>query len=85
TRTDTFQPAAAALLAPLRDSNGELLETLSTYLDEESSLAHTATRMGLHRNTVSSRIDRIQRLLSVDLADPETRLALHLACRTIAP
>jgi purine catabolism regulator len=61
-----------------------LLETLSTYIDEESSLAHTTTRMGLHRNTVSSRIDRIQRLLSVDLADPETRLALHLACRTIA-
>ncbi|MFC8933957.1 helix-turn-helix domain-containing protein [Rhodococcus sp. NPDC057135] len=39
----------------------------------------------MHRNTISSRIDRTQRLLSVDLADPETRLALHLACRTIAP
>ncbi|MGC0362033.1 purine catabolism regulator [Rhodococcus sp. 27YEA15] len=83
TRTDTFQPAAAALLAPLRAAGGELLDTLSTYLDEESSLAHTATRMGLHRNTVSSRIERIQRLLSVDLGDPETRLALHLACRTV--
>jgi purine catabolism regulator len=83
TRTDTFQPAAAELLAPLRQTTGDLQTTLSTYLDTESSLAETAAILGIHRNTVADRIARIERLLDVDLADPETRLALHLACRSV--
>jgi DNA-binding PucR family transcriptional regulator len=37
----------------------------------------------VHRNTVADRIDRVQRLLGVDLGDPETRLALHLATRAL--
>lgn len=83
TRTDTFQPAAHELLAPLRDSGGDLLATLTAYLDAESSLVDTAATLGVHRNTVADRIARASRLLSIDLADPETRLALHLACRTV--
>jgi purine catabolism regulator len=37
----------------------------------------------VHRNTVAERIQRVQRILQVDLQDAETRLALHLACRTV--
>jgi len=40
--------------------------------------------LGVHRNTVSDRIARVERLLGVDLSDPETRLALHLATRARA-
>jgi hypothetical protein len=83
TRTDTFQPAARSLLAPLEDQPGDLLHTLTTYLDEESSVTETAAILGIHRNTVSQRLARIRSLLVVDLADPSERLALHLACRTI--
>lgn len=83
TRTDTFLPAAQALLAPLTAQPGELLETLAAYLDAESSLVEAAAVLGVHRNTVSTRVSRIQQLLGVDLDDPETRLALHLACRTL--
>jgi sugar diacid utilization regulator len=82
TQTDSFQPAARELLDPLNAESGELLKTLSAYLDAESSVAETAAVLGIHRNTVSSRVARIQDCLHVDLADPETRLALHLACRT---
>lgn len=82
TRTDTFQPAAQALLAPLAHETGDLVRTLATYLDGESSLAETAAVLGVHRNTVSARVARIQQLLGVDLSDPDERLALHLACRT---
>ncbi|WGW11509.1 helix-turn-helix domain-containing protein [Saxibacter everestensis] len=85
TRTDTFQPAAAQLLEPLRDAGGDLQVTLGTYLDTESSLAETAAILGIHRNTVADRIARSERLLNVDLGDPETRLALHLACRSVKP
>jgi hypothetical protein len=83
TRTDTFQPAARSLLAPLEDQAGDLLHTLTTYLDEESSVTETAAILGIHRNTVSQRLTRIRSLLAVDLGDPSERLALHLACRTV--
>jgi purine catabolism regulator len=82
TRTDTFQPAAHALLAPLQGQPGDLVKTLATYLDSESSLANTAATLGIHRNTVSARIARIESVLGVDLSVPDDRLALHLACRT---
>lgn len=83
TRTDTFQPAARSLLAPLEGQPGDLLHTLTTYLDEESSVSETAAILGIHRNTVAQRVARIRALLAVDLDDPSERLALHLACRTI--
>lgn len=83
TDNDTFVPAAASLLAPLGTAGGELLRTLSAYLDSESSLVATAEALGLHRNTVATRMRRVQELLGVDLADPEARLAVHLACRAL--
>lgn len=84
TQTDTFLPAARQLLAPLERGGGALLVTLAAYLDAESSIAETAAVLGVHRNTVSDRISRVERLLGVDLSDPETRLALHLATRARA-
>ncbi|MDK8172697.1 helix-turn-helix domain-containing protein [Curtobacterium citreum] len=83
TQTDTFLPAAEQLLAPLERGGGALRSTLAAYLDAESSVAETAAVLGVHRNTVADRIDRVQRLLGVDLGDPETRLALHLATRAL--
>lgn len=83
TSNDTFVPAAESLLAPLRASSDELLTTLSAYLDHESGIAATAAALGVHRNTVATRIQRVQELLGVDMADPEARLALHLACRAV--
>jgi PucR C-terminal helix-turn-helix domain/GGDEF-like domain len=83
TRTDTFLPAARSLLEPLDGQPGELLLTLTAFLDAESSLTETAAVLGVHRNTVAARITRIRELLAVDLADPDERLALHLACRSV--
>ena len=83
TGTDIFVPAARSLLAPLQAGHGELLTTLSAYLDHESAVGPTAAALGLHRNTVATRITRAQELLGVDMADPEVRLALHLACRAV--
>lgn len=85
TGNDTFVPAAQSLLAPLEAAGGELLETLSAYLDNESGIAATASALGLHRNTVMVRIRRVQELLGIDMTDPEARLALHLACRAVQP
>ena len=81
TNSDTFAPAAQSLLGPLSETERH---TLAAYLDAESSVLATAHRLGLHRNTVSGRIRRIQTALGADLSDPETRLALQLACRVTA-
>ncbi|MBB6406045.1 CdaR family transcriptional regulator [Arthrobacter sp. AZCC_0090] len=83
TRTDTFRPAARELLAPLLSAGPELLLTLTTFLDCESSLTETAAILNVHRNTVSDRIRRIQSLIAINLGDPEARLALQLACRSL--
>ncbi|MFC4950446.1 PucR family transcriptional regulator [Pseudonocardia sp. GCM10023141] len=84
TRTDTFEPAARTLLAPLLGETGDLVRTLATYLDAESSLAETAAVLGVHRNTVAARVARIERLLDIDLGRTDNRLALQLACRAVA-
>ena len=84
TRTETFLPAARSMLAPLQGQPGDLLRTLTVYLDAESSLTETAAVLGVHRNTVAARVARAQDLLVVDLADPDERLALHLACRSVS-
>ncbi len=83
TRTDTFLPAARSMLDPLHGQPGDLLGTLTAYLDAESSLTGAAAVLGVHRNTVATRIARAQELLGVELNDPDDRLALHLACRSV--
>ena len=81
--SETFNAFALELLEPLRraDPRGELLQTIETYLDAESSATHTAEILGLHRNTVLKRLTRARQLLAVDLDEPDERLALQLACR----
>jgi purine catabolism regulator len=78
-----LREVAAELLAPLRDADpgGELVRTLGTYLDHESSATTTALVLGVHRNTVLHRLDRIRGLLAVDLSRPDERLVAHLATR----
>jgi DNA-binding PucR family transcriptional regulator len=83
TQTDTFAPAAASLLVPLQDQPGELVATLSAYLNAESSVSDTAAVLGVHRNTVAARISRAVELLGVDLADPDERMVVQLACRAV--
>jgi hypothetical protein len=83
--SETFAEFAHTLLGPLLtvDSDGELLLTLESYLDHESSATQTAAYLSVHRNTVLNRLERLRALLTVDLDDPDERLAVQLACRVI--
>lgn len=71
----------AALLEPLQagDPDGELIRTLRVYLDNESSATAAGAALDVHRNTILNRLEKIQRLLPVDLTQPDHRLAVHLA------
>lgn len=78
-----FNRVAAAILEPLStvDADGTLLRTLEVYLDCQSSTTNTAALLGVHRNTVMNRINRISGTLDVNLHDSEQRLALQLVVR----
>ena len=83
--SESFAEFAHTLLDPLlaADTDGSLLQTLECYLDSESSATLAAAALDVHRNTILNRVERLRSLLTVDLDDPEERLAVQLACRVI--
>ncbi|GAA5127754.1 helix-turn-helix domain-containing protein [Haloechinothrix salitolerans] len=81
---EAFRSYARTLLAPLLDAGeDQLVETLRTYLELESSTSSAAAALRVHRNTVMHRIGRIEQLLSMSLSRPDERLVLQLACRVL--
>jgi len=81
-RSDVTRAFAETALAPLRDSPA-LLGTLRAYLESGGSVVLTAQALGVHRNTVTSRVQQVRDRLGVDLDDPSQRLALQVACRSV--
>ncbi|MFD0659502.1 PucR family transcriptional regulator [Thermocatellispora tengchongensis] len=61
-----------------------LVATLAAVLDCGGSTSQAASRLGVHRNTVLGRVERI-RARGVDPDRPDQRLALHLACYALLP
>ena len=80
-----FMERHLGALAAEDEKNGVLRETLRIYLQERGSPAATAARLGLHRNTVVKRIQKVEESLdaSVDRGSLNLRVALELA--RIAP
>ncbi len=83
--TDSARRSASSLLEPLDRLGprraGEAIHTLQVFLEEQASVTRTARRLHLHRNAVSYRVRRIFDALGVERDDPDTLLALQLACR----
>ena len=61
----------------------DLVNTLSAYLNQRESLKQTARVLQVHVNTVAYRIQRIEQLTSLDLANPDHRLSAHVAAKII--
>ena len=61
----------------------ELVETLDAYFRTGRSVRETAGLLGAHRNTVSKRLERYQRITGKSLGDPETCSALEIALRLL--
>lgn len=82
--SEILRAFAETALAPLQGiDGGQLLRTLQAYLEAGGSVSTTSLVLGLHRNTVTARLHRLRERLGVDLDDPNQRLALQLACRSI--
>lgn len=59
------------VLGPLDTGREELLTTLREYVRNRGSISATARRLHLKRQSLYYRIEKISRLLDLDLADPE--------------
>ena len=59
--------------------NTKLNETLETYLRLERNVVQTAKSLYIHRSTLFYRLDRIQKIISIDLNDPKMRLYLEIS------
>jgi hypothetical protein len=59
----------------------DLVHTLAQYLDHGGNYDDTADSLAIHRSTLRYRLKSIRQITGFDLADPETRLNLHVATR----
>lgn len=70
----------------LRDESGEhneMLETLYVFLSEHGGHRASATKLGIHRQTLVSRIHRVEELTGLSMARPDDRAAAWLALRAL--
>ena len=78
---------AETRLGPLIEHNGRrnsrLLPTLTAYCEHAGRKAETARALEIQRPTLYNRLDRIEKLLGVDLSDGKTLLGLHFALRVM--
>jgi hypothetical protein len=75
-REAVAQPGIDRLLG---EGGPELTRTALTYLDEAGSAQRTAAALGIHRQTLYHRLERIEQLSGLDLDSGRDRLGLHLA------
>lgn len=76
----------AAALDGLRDTDGrhgELTETLQVFLATHGGHRASAARLGIHRQTLASRIRRIEELTGLSMEQADDRAAAWLALRAL--
>lgn len=76
---DLYSQTLGALLAYDRQNNAGLVSTLEAFFAANGSPKEAAERLGVHRNTVLYRLDRIREITSYDLDDAGVRMRLQLA------
>jgi purine catabolism regulator len=76
---DLYQQTLGSLLAYDRQNSAGLVTTLDAFFAANGSPKEAAERLGVHRNTVLYRLDRIREITGYDLEDASVRLRLHLA------
>ncbi|SDE82255.1 PucR family transcriptional regulator [Pseudonocardia oroxyli] len=73
---------AAEMLAPLRRADGHarsLESVVTAYIAESGNLNAAARRLGLHRNTTLYKLDRVSRVLGMDIRSADTQFMIWLA------
>jgi sugar diacid utilization regulator len=63
----------------LAHKRAELLDTLEVYLERWGNIKEVSEKLGLHRNTITQRLERIQSLCAIDLEHYSNWLPLQVA------
>ncbi|MGE3150089.1 MAG: helix-turn-helix domain-containing protein [Pseudorhodoplanes sp.] len=63
------------------NAGGELIGTIDAFLRNNCRFQATADHLSIHVTTLKYRLDRIETLFGIDLADPDTRFKLEFALR----
>ncbi len=76
--------AYADLLRPLIDeTQADLFHTLEVYLDTGANGVGTAEMLHIHRSTLNYRLQQIEKICAVKLADPMLRTNLQIALKLL--
>ena len=67
------------LIEPDRKSPWLLMEILETLLQESGNVVRAAERLGIHRNTLHQRIQRIEKLTGYPVSHPQFHLNASVA------
>ena len=51
------------------------------FCEKLGNLSQTAERLFIHRNSLLYRMERIHQIAGIDMNNPDTRLAVHLALK----
>ncbi|HBU0094698.1 TPA: PucR family transcriptional regulator [Klebsiella pneumoniae] len=76
---DFMHDTLGCLIEPGRKAPWLLLETLETLLQENGNVVRAADRLGLHRNTLHQRIQRIEKLTGYPVSHPQFHLNASVA------
>ncbi len=76
---DFMHDTPGCLIEPGRKAPWLLLETLETLLQENGNVVRAADRLGLHRNTLHQRIQRIEKLTGYPVSHPQFHLNASVA------
>jgi GAF domain-containing protein len=80
-RRDPWVRALVPLVDHDRRRGSALLATLDAYLEARGNATLTAEHLALHRNTLRQRLDRIEALTGIALAETQEWLPLHFAVK----
>lgn len=71
-----------SILEPLFvDQNKELLHTLEVYLNENGNVTKASEKLFIHRRTLTFRLQKIQKLLQMNIDEAENRFILNFCLR----
>jgi len=79
--TAIYMDTVALLVEHDRRRNGYLLDTLRAYLAADRSMSAAAASLGVHRNTLTKRLERVEALLGLSLAANDDLVSLTLGLR----
>ena len=79
---DRYRQSVEKLIEYDRRRGARLVETLEQYLSDRGSVTTSARALYVHPNTVRQRLDRIERVASLDLSS-EDLLSLELALKLV--